>query len=105
MSQSLATGVGRHTFQRRKIDMEYVKISREEKQSLKVNEIWAYVSEDDDGMEGLIGMKTDQGWMPFVCADQVRVEALREHARHIQKASGKAVRLKHFRLDEVTEQI
>lgn len=62
----------------------------------KIDEIFAFVSLDDEG-EGIIGFLSSSGqWMPLVGADMKRVEALRPIAKDIAQQSGKTVRLLHF---------
>ena len=64
-----------------------------------ITEMYAFVAKDEDG-EGVIGMKTEDGWMPLVGADMARVASLIPHALAVAKASGKEVVLKKFELVE-----
>lgn len=70
----------------------------------RIEEMYAFITEDtgpDD--EGIIGMNTPQGWMPFVGADMARVESLRPLVLQIAKDLGKEVKLLHFTKREELE--
>lgn len=63
----------------------------------KVVELFAFVIEDtgpDD--EGVIGMNTMTGWVPFVGADMARVDDLRVSAQAIATQYRKPVRILHW---------
>lgn len=63
---------------------------------LKIDEVFAFVSVDDEG-EGICGFMRPNGqWMPLVGADMKRVESLRPIAKDIARSSGKTIRLLHF---------
>lgn len=64
---------------------------------LRIDELYAYVSVDEDGDEGLCAfLGPDGSWMPMVAADEARVEQLRPIAQDIIQHSGMAVRLLRF---------
>lgn len=70
----------------------------------KITELWAFVANDEaEGVEGLIGMATSVGWMPFVAADVDRVVALRPTAQHIATEMGVEVSLKRFSQSTLVE--
>lgn len=70
----------------------------------KIEHMWAYLSVDPtDGNEGVIGMTTPAGWMPFVCADMDRVKSLRPFAEEIAKYRKMTVRLAKFTVREDVE--
>jgi len=63
----------------------------------KIEKMFAFVAEDagpDD--EGIMGMSMGSLMMPFVGADQARIKSLLEHAKHIQKITGKPFRILEF---------
>ena len=63
---------------------------------LKIDEIFAFVAEDDDG-EGITGFLGPDGtWLPMVGADMARVDQLRPIAREIARKSGKRIHLLKF---------
>lgn len=71
----------------------------------KIEEMYAFVVTDpDDDTEGVIGMKTDIGWMPLVGADLSRIESLREMAKTIAGAAGTRDSLKLLRFSHRTEE-
>lgn len=66
----------------------------------KITEIYAFVSTGKEG-EGVIGKTVTipggyEVFMPFVCADLQRVEALKPHALQIKEMSGRDVKLVKF---------
>lgn len=63
---------------------------------LRIDELYAYVSVNDDGDEGLCAFVADDGsWMPMVAADEARVEQMRPIAQGIVR-QGIPVRLLRF---------
>ena len=63
----------------------------------RIEEMFAFVAEDSGPEdEGLVGMKTEHGWMPLVGADMARVESLKPIARGIAAATGKKIKIIHF---------
>lgn len=63
----------------------------------KIQEMYAFIVEDsgpDD--EGVIGIQSEEGWLPLVGADMARVESLKPIARGIGNKIGKKVKLVHF---------
>ena len=71
--------------------------------SFKIKNIHAFIAEDKDGTEGVIGMKTPDGWMPFVCADEARIEYLRPIAQQIATTTKNKVKLVRFSVRENLE--
>ena len=63
----------------------------------RIDCMYAFVAEDSEPEdEGIIGMQTDDGWLPLVGADMARVESLKPVAQAIAQATGKRVKLLHF---------
>jgi len=71
--------------------------------SFRISEIHAFLAIGDDDEEGLIGTMMAGRWMPFVCADPDRVEALRPLAQMVARSSGKRVVLSKFSIREDIE--
>lgn len=71
----------------------------------KIKTIHAFIAEDKDGTEGVIGQYTPNGWMPFVCADETRVESLRPIAQQIAKTTNHKIKLCRFSIREDLENI
>ena len=68
---------------------------------LTIDECWLYVATDDEGNEGLIAFMDPTGaWVPLVCADPERREAVLEIAEKIKAATGQSYEVKHFSLVE-----
>lgn len=81
-----------------------INVNPNDKNTFKITELWAFVSSDEGG-DGLIAEMINGLWMPFVCADKARLNSLLERARAIQKESSKKIKVMHFRLDDVQEDI
>lgn len=63
----------------------------------RIGAVWAFLAVDpDDGDEGVVGMATPAGWIPFVAADERRLVDLREHAVAIARATGRSIELVRF---------
>jgi len=72
---------------------------------LKIEEMFAFVAEDETG-EGVIGMTMPDGmWMPLVGADMARAESLKKHAKEIGRVSGKKITLLKFTTRETIEEL
>jgi hypothetical protein len=61
-----------------------------------IGHIWAFLSVDDDGNEGLCGIRTNEGWLPLVCADDARMKSLIPIAHGIARSTGKLIKLVKF---------
>ena len=77
---------------------------------LKIETVYAFISVDKDGNEGICGFGStnDQGginWTPMVGADLARVEQLRPIVQKIADHSGKTVKLVHFQQRVEVEEI
>ena len=62
---------------------------------LRLDEVFLFVAENEEG-EGLIGHLVGNQWIPFVCADRVRLETLRPMAEAIGRDSKKKIKLIKF---------
>ncbi len=75
------------------------------KNPFKIKTIHAFIAEDKDGQEGLVGMHTPDGWVPFVCADEDRINSIRPIAEKIAQQQEKTIKLIKFSLREEIEVI
>lgn len=64
-------------------------------EKLVIDKMYAFIADNPEG-EGVIGMHTPMGWVPFVGADIARVESLRAHAEDIANKTGKEIKLVFF---------
>ncbi len=66
---------------------------------LHINEIWAWVSVDEEG-EGILSVQAlidgELTWMPLVGADQERMDSLRAQAVRIAERERRTVKLIHL---------
>lgn len=63
---------------------------------LKITEMWAFVSVDEAGNEGIIGFKNGDTWMPLVGADSARIAELRPIANKMARYTGMTIKLIKF---------
>lgn len=73
------------------------------KPGFKIKTVHAFIATEADGTEGIIGMQTKNGWMPFVAADEERIESLRPLAIEIAKAAGVQIVVAKFSVRENVE--
>lgn len=71
----------------------------------KIEEMYAFVSYDkgDPNDEGIMGFKTENGWLPMVGADMDRIDSLRILANDAARATGMPYKILKFKLSEVVE--
>lgn len=72
--------------------------------SIKIEEIYAFVSVDKDNHEGVIAINTAHGPMPMIAADKARLEYLRPHAVEVARKTKMKVRLLKFSTREEIEE-
>lgn len=70
---------------------------------LKIETIHAFISVDEKGDEGVCGFMSGQGWMPMVCADEARVNSLRQLAKKMSKETKMQIKLIRFSVREDLE--
>lgn len=70
--------------------------NNKEKPKLVISDIYAYLSVDEDGNEGLIGELINGAWMPFVACDKARLDSLEPIAQRVAQRTGRPVRLIHL---------
>lgn len=71
-----------------------------------IEEIWAWIAEEEPGEEGIIGAYTGEGIMhPLVGADKERIESFREYAEMISEKVDFPVRLVKFNNREELEEL
>jgi hypothetical protein len=72
--------------------------------SFRITEIWAFTSIDPkDDEEGIIGLRTPEGWVPMVAADKTRLLQLRHKAEEVAAITGRPVHLTRFSVREDVE--
>lgn len=63
----------------------------------KITEIFAFISKDKEGTEGILGIKGLDGiWIPLIGADLERVESLIPAAETIKKITGVDYEIRYF---------
>lgn len=80
-------------------------IAHDPENTFKITEIYAFVSVDEDGNEGVLAANLGGMMMPFVCADKARVDSLRNHAEKIAHMTAKKIKLVKFTNREEIEEI
>lgn len=73
--------------------------------TFKIKTISAYLAEDENGAEGIIGQFLGDSWLPFVMADETRIQSLRPFAQKIKESSNKKVKLVRFSVREDLESL
>jgi hypothetical protein len=76
----------------------------EKKTLLRIDEIYAFIAQDRDG-EGLPAFMHNGMMLPMVCADQARVDSLREVAKLMARESGNKITLCRFSVRQELEVI
>lgn len=71
----------------------------------RIDELFAFVSVDKDGTEGVCAAFVRGVWMPLVGADMARVDSLRPIASVVAEESGMTIRLIRFCKREELETI
>lgn len=71
----------------------------------KINELWAFVSTDEEGVEGVCAFRSVDGWLPMVAADVKRLSSLRPLANEVAKRTGRPVQLIKFTAREDIEML
>lgn len=71
----------------------------------KIGAIHAYIADNGDEGEGVIGAMMGIVFIPFVAADKQRLEALRPEAQRIANETGKPVKLIRLSVREDLETI
>lgn len=65
---------------------------------MEIKSIWAYVSVDENGEEGICGFndpRTKQ-WMPMIAGDEYRLKSLRPFAHQIASVTKRKVKIVRF---------
>lgn len=67
---------------------------------LSIDTLYAFVNKDKDGNEGILGVKTADGWMPLIGADMDRVNSLKPIADETSKSAGVDYEIRTFIREE-----
>lgn len=70
-----------------------------------INEMYVFVSRDDDGNEGVVAVGSSMGMMPLIAADKERLKYLIPIARDMVGKSKKKIVLLRFHTREEVEVI
>jgi hypothetical protein len=60
---------------------------------MKIDALYAFISVDENGMEGICAFKSQAGWMPMVASDPDRVASIIPIAREMARAGKKEIKL------------
>jgi hypothetical protein len=71
---------------------------------LRIDEVFVFVASDADG-EGVAAALAGDVFLPLVCADRARVDAVRGLAKRIARESGNKITLCRFSVREDVEVI
>lgn len=63
------------------------------KKGHKITSIWAFISVDADGDEGLCAVPLNGIMMPMIASDQERLEIMRKQAKELAKATNQKIKL------------
>jgi len=63
---------------------------------VKADKLFAFITVDEEGNEGVAAFYSDSGWMPMVGRDISRVESLMKTARIIASETGIDIELREF---------
>ncbi len=77
---------------------------RKMEKGFKITSIKAFIAEDEDGTEGVCAHSINGQWMPFVCADDARVESLKPIVKEIARTFNKKIKLIKFSVREDLEE-
>jgi hypothetical protein len=74
---------------------------------MRIETIWAYITENELGDEGLCGFQdpNTQQWLPMVAADETRLRLLKPFAHQIAVITKRKVKLVKFYNREDCEEI
>jgi hypothetical protein len=75
------------------------------KEGFRITEIWAFLTVDSDGDEGVCATRTPSGvWIPLIAADKELLDSLRPLAERLASENKRTVRLVRFHAKEVLEE-
>lgn len=70
---------------------------------LRIDEMFAFIAQGENGDEGVMGCSTSQGMMPLVGADMDRVKSLIPLADIVRETTGKDYKIIKFsKREEIT---
>jgi len=73
---------------------------------LKINSITAFIATDDQGNEGIMGFKGDDGWVPMIGADETRIISLLPIAKQMSKLVKMPFKIVQFTtMTDITEEV
>jgi len=60
---------------------------------LRIDALWAAVSVDDDGTEGLVASFHNDTWLPLITADENRLPLIIAQAERVAATQGRLIRI------------
>lgn len=75
------------------------------KKGFKIEKMYAFITKDENGEEGIMAELIGDKWMPFVGGDWMRVKDLKKIAQVVTKESGKEIKIVEFSQRKVIEVI
>lgn len=75
------------------MSITYMDLDPEPNTLLSVDELYVFISKDDQGNEAVVGQKLGDSWMPFVAADKGRLDILIPMAKELAKHTDKKIKL------------
>lgn len=72
---------------------------------LRIDEVFAAISVDDDGTEGICAVRIGNDWMPLLAADKSRLPFVEKQAEMIAKAQSRLVKIIRLHSREELRQI
>ena len=69
----------------------------------EIHTLWAYLSEDEDGNDGILAVVTDEKAIPLVFSDMKGVKRFRTLAFDVAKQTNVKVKLVEFSYERVVE--
>ena len=77
-------------------ETQMTSVLHDPKNTFVIENVWVFVSRDEEGNEGVIAAPVGDTLMPFVAADPKRIESLRPMAQHLAKMTKKKIHLVKF---------
>jgi hypothetical protein len=75
------------------------------KGQLNIDQLFAFISRDKDGTEGVIGMMMPNGLMPLIGADVARVDSYMKYAQNMADQMGVPIQVCLFSNRELVREI
>lgn len=84
-------------------------IIHDPKNHMKIDAVWVFISQDEDGNEGIVAtsvpIKNGTMMLPLVAADEARLQDLKKISKEIERKTKKKIKLIKFTTREDLENI